>query len=125
MKTTDGRDGTDMITGREKELTILRDALRDEESHFIAVYGRRRIGKTFLIREAFQGQFTFQHAGLYSGSRQEQLFAFQSSLKEAGFHTGEKPGNWLEAFEQLKDLIRASTEKRKVIFLDELILFSS
>ena len=50
----------------------------------------------------------------------EQLFAFTSSLKDAGYVLKHKPKNWLDAFEGLKDLIRQSNEKRKVIFIDEL-----
>lgn len=109
-----------MITGRTDELNLLRQTLRDNSAHFIAIYGRRRIGKTFLVREAFEYRFTFQHAGLYRGKKEEQLFAFVSSLKDAGYTPAEAPRNWLEAFEELKELIRHSTEKRKVIFIDEL-----
>ena len=109
-----------MITGREKELNILRGAILDDRSHFIAVYGRRRIGKTFLIREAFNYRFTFQHAGLSDGAFSEQLFAFGASVKDAGGMVGAKRKNWLEAFEDLKDLVRESKEKKKVIFIDEL-----
>lgn len=109
-----------MILGREKELDLLKKAVTDDKSHFIAVYGRRRIGKTFLIREAFGYRFTFQHAGLSDGNLKEQLFAFESSIKDAGGNFSNKTGNWLQAFEDLKDLIRSSKEERKVIFLDEL-----
>ena len=109
-----------MFVGREKERGILLNALKDDRSHFIAVYGRRRIGKTYLVRESFDYRFTFQHAGLYGGTTKEQLFAFDSSLKDAGY-VSEKPSlNWMVAFEKLKDLIRSSTEKRKLIFIDEL-----
>ena len=109
-----------MIIGREKEMQALRKACENEYSQFIVVYGRRRIGKTFLIRETFGYNFTFQHAGIYQGTRKEQLFAFQSSLKDAGLKAERTPENWMEAFELLKDLIRQSTEERKTIFLDEL-----
>ncbi|WP_022755895.1 AAA family ATPase [Butyrivibrio fibrisolvens] len=109
-----------MLIGRKKELDILNKAVQDEYSHFIAVYGRRRIGKTFLIREAFGYRFTFQHSGLSEGGLQEQIFAFESSIKDAGLEVKKKRKNWLEAFEDLKDVIRASTEKKKVIFIDEL-----
>ena len=109
-----------LITGRTRELNILRQALLDDRSHCIAVYGRRRIGKTFLIREAFEYRFAFQHAGLYQRKRSEQLFAFSASLKDAGYTPPRTPQSWLEAFEGLKELIRRSTEKRKVIFIDEL-----
>ena len=109
-----------MFVGREAERALLRNALRDDRSHFIAVYGRRRIGKTYLVRDAFDGHFTFQHAGLYKGKAKEQLFAFSASLKDAGYKEKTSFGSWLEAFEGLKDLIRSSTEKKKVIFIDEL-----
>ncbi len=109
-----------MLTGREKELRIFRDAGQDDHSRFIAVYGRRRIGKTFLIREAFGYRFTFQHAGISGGSLSEQLYAFEASLREAGREEPGNPHNWLEAFEDLKDLIRGSKETRKVLFIDEL-----
>ena len=109
-----------MIIGREKELGILKRANEDSESHFIAVYGRRRIGKTFLVREAYGNRMTFQHSGLYNGSMQEQLFAFEASIKDCGGVVSNKTKNWLMAFEVLKDLIRNSTEPKKIIFIDEL-----
>ncbi|MBQ8995754.1 MAG: ATP-binding protein [Oscillospiraceae bacterium] len=109
-----------MIIGREAEKKILRSALTCEYSEFIAVYGRRRIGKTFLVREAYNYRFTFQHAGQSKGNMKTQLRAFEASLKDAGYPVREKASNWMEAFECLKDLIRTSTEKKKVIFLDEL-----
>ena len=56
-----------MLVGREKELHLLHDIQNDDSSHFVAVYGRMREGKTFLIREAFGYRFTFQHAGLSEG----------------------------------------------------------
>lgn len=109
-----------MIVGRRKEISILNDALLDSDSRFIAIYGRRRIGKTFLVRETYGYRFTFQHAGLFQGSLSEQIYAFESSIKDAGGTPNYKAKNWLEAFEDLKDLIRESKEKRKLIFFDEL-----
>ncbi len=109
-----------MIVGRSREIKILENAFKSDESRFVAVYGRRRIGKTFLIRENFGNRFTFQHAGLSGGTMQEQIFAFTSSLKDAGYSFKKSPKNWLEAFEGLKELVRDSSEKRKIIFLDEL-----
>ena len=109
-----------MITGRKREIQLLQDAFKDNESHFIAVYGRRRIGKTFLVRESYGYRFTFQHAGVSGGNLHDELFAFSASLKEAGYECRKEPESWGEAFEDLKDLIRSSTEKKKVIFIDEL-----
>lgn len=109
-----------MIIGRNAEIELLNKMLHDDKSHFVAVYGRRRIGKTYLIREAFNYRFTFQHSGLSEGSMNEQLFAFDSSLKDAGINIKKKSKNWLEAFDKLKEIIRNSNEKRKIIFIDEL-----
>lgn len=109
-----------MLIGRKKEQELLKRILHDDHSHFVAVYGRRRVGKTFLIRETFDYRFTFQHAGLSEGGMKEQLFAFWSSLKGSGFKMKRKPANWLEAFDYLKDLIRESSESKKIIFIDEL-----
>ena len=53
-----------MLIGREKEKAALLDAYKSEESEFIAVYGRRRVGKTYLIRETFGYNFAFQHTGI-------------------------------------------------------------
>lgn len=109
-----------MFIGRKKELQLLHEIQNDDSSHFLAIYGRRRVGKTFLIREAFDYRFAFQHAGLSDSGMKGQIFAFVSSLKDAGYEVKKQPKNWLEAFEYLKDLIRKSSEKKKIIFIDEL-----
>lgn len=109
-----------MLTGREKEQKLLKNNYISDSSSFIAVYGRIRIGKTYLIRTTLGGKFTFQHAGTYNGKYKEQLYSFTSSLKDAGLSVSKLPHNWFEAFNLLKDLIRESKDKKKVIFLDEL-----
>ena len=109
-----------MLIGRDRERQQLLNTLYASESKFIAVYGRRRVGKTYLIRETFESQFTFQHTGYYGGKKAEELFAFGASLREYGMPLASSPKSWLEAFELLKALIRESRRERKVIFLDEL-----
>ena len=109
-----------MLIGREKERKLLIAACQANESRFIAVYGRRRVGKTYLVRESLGSHFTFQHTGYYGGKLADELFEFCASLREYGLNDFSRPGNWLEAFELLKELIRNSKDKRKVIFLDEL-----
>ncbi len=109
-----------MLIGREKEQKILTEAYQAKEARFVAVYGRRRVGKTYLIRESMGSHFTFHHTGYYGGKLADELFEFCASLREYGLTEFTKPKNWLEAFELLKELIRTSTEKRKIIFLDEL-----
>jgi len=100
-----------MIIGREKEQRELLSLLEKEESQFCAVYGRRRVGKTYLIRETFNYQFCFQHTGVAKGTLRQQLTAFRNSLMAAGMKCA-IPKNWIEAFELLKQLINRSTDGR-------------
>ncbi len=110
-----------MIIGREKEINNLRDALAEEYSQFIAVYGRRRVGKTYLIREAFNGEFAFQFTGAANATSKTQLARFADALGEQGLEKVSTPKNWLQAFGELRRLIKQlPAEQKKVIFLDEL-----
>jgi len=67
-----------MLVGREKEQQVLLSALEADESQLIAVYGRRRVGKTYLIRQTYKNKFAFQHAGMAKGSLKEQLAEFSN-----------------------------------------------
>ena len=110
-----------MIIGRKEEIAKLKRAYDSEYSEFVAVYGRRRIGKTFLIRETFKEGFTFQYSGVFQASNKEQLETFHKSLLEQGLDPSEDaPKSWFDAFYLLEHLIKKSTVSRKVIFLDEL-----
>ena len=109
-----------MIIGRKEEQQILRLAVQSENSEFVAVYGRRRVGKTYLIRETFGYKFTFQHTGLAKGNTKEQLFSFAISLRDAGYDDCPIPKSWLEAFSLLSTYLKNSTDEKKIIFLDEL-----
>lgn len=73
-----------MLIGRTKEKQLLVDALHEEYSQFIAVYGRRRVGKTFLIREAYDYTFDFQFTGAAKLTARKQLVRFRRALKEHG-----------------------------------------
>ena len=75
------------MVGRKKELNALQKALASDESEFVAIYGRRRIGKTYLVREFFKGGFVFQHTGLEKGDVRKQLSAFRDSLEDCGKKT--------------------------------------
>lgn len=99
--------------------------LESGEPEFCAVYGRRRVGKTYLIRETFRGRFAFQHTGLANASKREQLSEFYASLKTAGLKTTGKerartPKDWHEAFHMLANLMETLPVGKKIIFLDEL-----
>ena len=108
-----------MIIGRTEELRTLRELKTSDLSQFVAVYGRRRVGKTFLVREAFDYKFTFQHAGIARQGMKVQLSRFRSSLIENGHKDCPVISNWFDAFDQLKVLVNMSRARKKVVFLDE------
>lgn len=110
-----------MLVGRKEEIEQLKRAYNSEYSEFVAVYGRRRIGKTFLIRETFRDQFTFQYTGVSDISNQEQLEEFYKDMIQQGLAVqNQSPKTWFKAFRLLEEIITASKQKRKIIFLDEL-----
>ena len=109
-----------MLIGRKKQQAELLEAYNSDDSRFVALYGRRRVGKTYLIKQTFKDKFTFSHSGLANGSLQEQLYGWRSSLENAGYVAPSTPKHWLEAFDMLKELIRQSSAKKKVVFIDEM-----
>lgn len=108
------------MIGREREIRILERAAASPKSEFVAVYGRRRIGKTYLVRKTFGRRLLFCHSGVENIGLDGQLRAFRSSLRDAGGDTKARIGNWFDAFDAIKDLIRSSTLPKKIVFLDEL-----
>jgi len=109
-----------MLIGRKKEQERLRLAAREEDSMFVALYGRRRVGKTYLVRETFNNQFAFYHTGLAKSPMKKQLAAWRLSLREYGMKKAPLPKTWLDAFDLLKDIIRQSADRKKIVFIDEL-----
>lgn len=116
------------IVGREKEILELKELYNSGKAEFVAVYGRRRVGKTFLVDEALKGKISFRHAGLSpvdAGNRKnalkEQLRHFYFSLQMQGWKSRKCPTSWMEAFFMLSQLLESKdNEKRQVVFLDEL-----
>ena len=110
-----------MLIGRDKEVKLLQDLLFASESQFVVVYGRRRVGKTFLVREAFNYKFAFQHTGIYNAPMKEQLKEFRESLYAAGMKKAAMPKTWNDAFHLLENFISGlPADEKKVIFIDEL-----
>lgn len=111
----------DKIIGREKELQILTSIKENTQPEFVAIYGRRRVGKTFLIRKAFENQLTFQMTGIANVSTEEQLVNFWTAFTlQTSINLESPPKNWLEAFQQIRLLILKNTSKPCILFLDEL-----
>lgn len=117
------------IIGRQKEREELVRLYHSGRSEFVVVYGRRRVGKTFLIREHFEGRFAFYHTGLSPAEKdtegfdlkREQLRSFCTSLQQYGGEWDTYPADWFDAFDCLKDLLEMqSSNERLVVFIDEL-----
>lgn len=109
-----------MLIGRKEEIMKLERAYSSESSEFVVVYGRRRIGKTYLINETFRDKYTFHYTGIYNVSNRDQLEEFTRSLYRHGLNRDSvPPKNWFEAFGLLKELLESSGNIRKIVFLDE------
>ena len=111
---------TNGIIGRKNEQQRLLNLYQSGKAEFTAIYGRRRVGKTFLIRQLFENEFVFDLTGLANANTKEQLVNFTLSLNRVTSTPNKTPQNWLYAFEQLISLVKNSPMKRKVIFMDEI-----
>lgn len=116
------------IIGRRQELQELEHLYKSDRPEFVAVYGRRRVGKTYLIKQAFKDRFTFQHTGVSPAEQMSkknftkiQLESFYYSLLNYGLEGYQQPKSWMEAFFQLEQLlIKQDDGNRQVVFIDEL-----
>lgn len=112
------------IIGRASEKQKLQSALDSNSTELIAIYGRRRVGKTFLIRQFLRPNITFELTGLHHEPKNRQLENFTNALKEFSDRPiAFRPTSWLEAFESLKDHVQAQAQRRhskQVLFFDEL-----
>jgi len=70
------------LFGREEEYLLLSTLKENNASSFVAIYGRRRVGKTFLIRETFNNQFDFQLTAIANSNTTQQLLNFNIALKK-------------------------------------------
>lgn len=110
------------FVGRHEQLDELRKILRSNKPEFIAVYGRRRVGKTFLVKEAAENNFAFYFTASHQVSKTEQLTNFILQLRKySGDESLEVPKSWFTAFSMLsKYLDSLPKELNKVLFFDEL-----
>ena len=114
-----------MIVGRKKEIKKLQESYDSDSAELAVLYGRRRVGKTYLIDNVFENKIFFRHAGLSPIERntmKDQLLYFHRSLKLSGWEKDDVPTSWLEAFYMLEDLIDKQSDKntRVVLFFDEI-----
>ena len=108
------------MIGRKAEIEELQRLYDSKESEFVAIYGRRRVGKTYLVKETFDGRFAFLHTGLANVGTRGQILHFSKSLRDFGSTERRCPKNWFDAFDALDKLLEKSPMKRKVVFIDEL-----
>jgi uncharacterized protein len=110
------------IIGRKKEMAVLKSAIASKEAELIAIYGRRRIGKTYLIRNYYSDRIAFELTGMNGGTLKAQLLQFSKALQKA---TGMPlplvpPQSWVEAFSTLEQMLETLSKKKKwVVFFDE------
>ena len=117
-----------MIVGRQAEIVELEKLYHSDRPEFVAVYGRRRVGKTFLIKQALKGRITFQHTGVSPidqdsdrGQMRMQLESFYYALLNQGLEGYKPPKTWMEAFFLLEQLLQnLDNGLRQVVFIYEL-----
>ena len=109
------------IIGRVEECERLEECMEEDSAQLIIVYGRRRVGKTYLINKYFDNQFAFKLTGAFAQPKEIQLKNFSSGLAR---HSGEKvaiPKDWTDAFELLRDYIeKLSADEKQIFFFDEM-----
>lgn len=112
----------DKLVGREQEIKQLKEYTSSERPEFVAIYGRRRVGKTFLVNQLFGGKMAFSMTGVLGGSKDEQMEAFIDAMQEYSGKLPEKPSSWMEAFRLLKLYLKKKVNGRRrcIVFLDEL-----
>jgi len=113
------------MIGRKEERSMLESLAQADKSAFVAVYGRRRIGKTYLIRHVFEGQFTFQVTGIANVGLHAQLANFYAGMVRHFDWLEDKPmpDNWFGAFQYLISALERHQGATKVLFFDELPWF--
>ena len=112
------------IIGREQEIEKLENYISSRKSEFIAIYGRRRVGKTFLVKELFENRFAFRVTGKDNVTTKEQLASFSFALNDQlGIEADVT--NWPEAFRLLQKALEKMPDGTKIIFFDELPWFDT
>jgi AAA+ ATPase superfamily predicted ATPase len=115
----------EQIIGRQKEIKLLEEKMSENSSEFIVVYGRRRVGKTYLIKQFFAKKTTlfFEQTGINNSTTSEQLAIFIQSLSKTFYHDVPlaTPENWMEALKLLSAAIEKTPKNKRItLFFDEL-----
>ncbi|MBR2067789.1 MAG: AAA family ATPase [Solobacterium sp.] len=108
------------FVGRNDEIKIIEQYYATDKSELIAVYGRRRVGKTYLVRETLKKRFDFEFSGMYEATSLIQREQFQKELNRVAKKNAPTPKDWFEAFDNLKAYLISLKKEKVVVFLDEL-----
>jgi len=108
------------IVGREDEIRSIEKYYYSGRPELVIIYGRRRVGKTYLIREIFENNFSFYFTGSIDASNSTNLANFDTEIMACGGDVQTKSKNWSDAFEKLKNLLNKNKGARKVVFIDEM-----
>ena len=115
------------IIGRKQEIRLLEQYAASDRAEFVALYGRRRVGKTFLVNHVFENRLTFSMTGILDGDKKAQIHAFTDALDLYGCEGKEIPKDWYEAFQILRHFLslRMGQSTPCVVFIDELPCFDT
>ena len=108
------------LIGRKKESEELQRLFHSGRPEFITVYGRRRVGKTYLINALFEKDFAFKMTAILNDDMKGQLRNFAVAVEEYGSEDEPALSDWFDAFKQLRALLEKSNLKRKIVFIDEM-----
>lgn len=110
------------LVGRDEEIRQIQQLKDSSKAEFLALYGRRRVGKTFLVNQVLGNDFAFKMTGVIDGNLKDQLTAFVDAMEDYGYDVPEKPESWMDAFILLKKNLQKKmpSDKPCVIFIDEL-----
>ena len=98
----------DIIIGREREMSELQRSMESDRSEFIIVYGRRRVGKTYLVDNFFNYEYDFSFVGGHRLTKQKQLKNFAKAMKKyAHLQQLPKYASWDDAFDALEELMES------------------
>lgn len=106
--------------GRKNEIELIQKCIDSPKAELVAIYGRRRVGKTFLIKYFFDNKFDFYFTGMYETERVVQLAQFRKELSKVSSHQVSPLKDWFAAFDALRDYLETFEKEKKIVFLDEL-----
>jgi AAA+ ATPase superfamily predicted ATPase len=112
------------MIGRRKQQKLLHELVNSNGAQFVVVYGRRRVGKTYLVRETFNDDFAFSYTGIANIGTAQQIAEFSRELQRYGWR-GNTTENWFDAFEALRELLDGKNDeygrsRPLIVFLDEM-----